>query len=67
MYFTFLATLPLIIPFSASINKKSPFPLPSASPIVEIITSPFGRQCVVCKVDTLKACTSLGSIVFKCT
>lgn len=56
--------LPLTTPSSASINRKSPFPLPSASPIVETITSPLGRQCVVCKADTFKACTSFGSIVY---
>lgn len=59
----YLVYLPFTTPSSASINRKSPFPLPSASPIVEIITSPLGRQCVVCKADTFKACTSLGSIV----
>lgn len=61
----YIKYIPLIIPLSASINKKSPFPLPSASPIVEIITSPLGEQCVVCKADTLKPWTSLGSMVYR--
>lgn len=58
----FATNLPLTVKVSPSISMKSPFPLPSGSPRVEIIISPDGKQWVVWGLAQLKACISDASI-----